>query len=213
MFKSIFIYSLKFLLVFLVLNISVVFAQQAQASNRIPRVKLVKTRVVEVVPETATATGCDSGVNTERGSLLSNNILSIQCDKLSKKCDEVLFKKAFHKLKNGQYQLAIIEYELILKDYPESKYSDDSHYWLAEATYLSGNHIDAIDKYKYILENYPDNKNVINAEFEIGQAYYQMIMWPEARNAYLDVITNHSNLIITDLAQNKLKIMKRAGLY
>jgi len=217
MFKSIFIYFLKLWLVFQILNVTVALAQQTRISNRIPWIKPVTTRIVETSFETAheIAMGmeCDSRINTECGSILSNNILSIQCDKLSKQCDEVLFKKAFRKLKNGQYQLAIIEYELILTDYPESKYLGDSYYWLAEATYLSGNHKDAIDKYRYILENYPDNKNVINAEFKIGQAYYQMKMWPEARNAYLDVIANHSNLIITDLAQNKLRMMERAGYY
>ncbi|MCW9013230.1 MAG: tol-pal system protein YbgF [Gammaproteobacteria bacterium] len=126
---------------------------------------------------------------------------------------KLAYGQAFNVLKEGRYQQAIIDFKNFMNTYPESRYSANAQYWLAEAHYSSRDFKTALQGFQNVLSKYPEsNKNkVLGAELKIGYTYYEMQDWPAARAALERVIANHPNTTVAKKAQERLERMKREG--
>ena len=201
--KIILIKVIKFLLI-IQLSISVIaFAEvnKADVNKRAPWMKSVEVEEKNIEPEPDLE---PVPMTKYRPEIKSKLPIAVYKTK-----DEKIFKLAFEFLMERKYRKAINGYNYILKHYPKSEYIADTHFWLAEATYLSGDYESALEKYKLMLKKYPDNKNAIYAELKIGHSYNHMKQWLDAQGAFLNVVMKHPNSVATQLARNNLKIIKR----
>lgn len=60
--------------------------------------------------------------------------------------------------------------------------------------YTAGRWDLAISGFTNFIAQFPRSSNSADAQFNIGQAYYAQSKWPEARDAYLKVITDYAQI-------------------
>ena len=121
------------------------------------------------------------------------------------------YGQAFNLLKEGRYQQAIMAFRDFMQRYPESKYTANAQYWLAEANYVSRDYKTALDEFQLILSKFPESNKVQGAELKIGYTYYEMNDWASARTVLESVKTRYPNTTVARKAEERLQRMKREG--
>jgi len=121
------------------------------------------------------------------------------------------YSQAFNLLKEGRYQEAIIAFRNFMQTYPDSRYTANAQYWLAEANYVSRDYKTALQEFQKIISKFPDSNKVQGAELKIGYTYYEMSDWAKAREALQGVIASHPNTTVARKAEERLQRMKREG--
>lgn len=124
---------------------------------------------------------------------------------------KLAYSKAFNLLKEGRYQQAIIDFRSFISRYPDSKYTANAQYWLAEANYVSRDYPAALTEFQKILKNYPDSNKIQGAELKIGYTFYEMKDWASARTALESVMQRYPNTSVAKKADERLQRMKREG--
>ncbi|TNF38537.1 MAG: tol-pal system protein YbgF [Gammaproteobacteria bacterium] len=124
---------------------------------------------------------------------------------------KLAYSKAFNLLKEGRYQQAIIDFRNFISRYPDSKYTANAQYWLAEANYVSRDYPAALAEFQKILKNYPDSNKIQGAELKIGYTYYEMKDWATARMTLESVMQRYPNTSVAKKAEERLQRMKREG--
>lgn len=124
---------------------------------------------------------------------------------------KLAYSKAFNLLKEGRYQQAIIDFRSFIARYPDSKYTANAQYWLAEANYVSRDYPTALAEFQKILKNYPDSNKIQGAELKIGYTFYEMKDWASARTALESVMQRYPNTSVAKKADERLQRMKREG--
>ena len=132
----------------------------------------------------------------------------VKDQKLSEK---EVYNRAFQLLKDGQYKAAIAEFRVFLKTYPDSKYSDNSQYWLGEASYVSRNYKQALQEFQKLVAAYPASQKLQGARLKIGYTYYELANWSEARNSLRTVIKDFPDTTVARKAEQRLQRIKREG--
>ncbi len=124
---------------------------------------------------------------------------------------KLAYSKAFNLLKEGRYQQAIIDFRSFISRYPDSKYTANAQYWLAEANYVSRDYQAALTEFQKILKNYPESNKIQGAELKIGYTFYEMKDWASARTALESVMQRYPNTSVAKKADERLQRMKREG--
>ncbi|MDH5485721.1 MAG: tol-pal system protein YbgF, partial [Gammaproteobacteria bacterium] len=124
---------------------------------------------------------------------------------------KLAYGQAFNLLKEGRYQQAIIAFRAFMTSYPESKYTANAQYWLAEANYVSRDYKTALNEFQAILTKFPDSNKVQGAELKLGYTYYEMNDWASARTALEAVKTRYPNTTVARKADERLQRMTREG--
>ncbi len=93
--------------------------------------------------------------------------------------------RALSKLNNGKmeeaqqgYARAATAWEQVIQRTPESVYTPESYYLLAECYCNLGEYLSAIDCYRLIVDTWPDWKRSWSAQFQVGYKYEQL-KWVE----------------------------------
>ncbi len=111
------------------------------------------------------------------------------------------FDKAMSYYNDQDYVNAIIEFEKVLNDFPNSIYADDAQYYLA----LSYKHLHyyngAILEFENFLSAYTYSAFADDAQFNIGDCYYAMGNYQQAQIEYQKVIDDYPNSDLADNAQ------------
>jgi TolA-binding protein len=93
----------------------------------------------------------------------------------------------------GEFQKAVDIYDKILKDYPDSFYSDYVQYQLA-VTLLKMKNIDAsILAFQSLKLNYPKSKFILDSEYYLGLAYFNKGNFITAKEQLQNFINNVSH--------------------
>ena len=121
------------------------------------------------------------------------------------------YSKAFGYLKEGRYSKSISEFETFIKNYPDSKFSDNAQYWLGEANYVSRNYKKALNEFQKLIANFPDSSKISGARLKIGYTYFELKNWPAASKSLQQVITLYPNTTVAKKANDRLQRMKREG--
>ena len=122
------------------------------------------------------------------------------------------YKQAFSALKNAQYEHAITLYRNFMESYPNSKHTAGSHFWMAEAFFLSNNYEGALEEYAHLMIYFPDSLEAEQATLKSALTFYEMNNWPRAQKAFKHAATSYPHTITAQKAQKYLKSMKREGL-
>lgn len=126
--------------------------------------------------------------------------------------EEKAYKEAFSALKNAQYKHAIKLYRRFIERYPNSKHTAGSHFWVAEACFLSKNYEGALEEYAHLMIYFPDSLEAEQAALKSALTFHEMTNWPRAQKAFKHAAISYPHTITAQKAQNHLKSMKRKGL-
>ncbi|MEJ2686195.1 MAG: tol-pal system protein YbgF [Gammaproteobacteria bacterium] len=121
------------------------------------------------------------------------------------------YEKALNILKDGQYDQAAKSFEAFLKAHPDSQYSDNAQYWLAETYYVTRKLPKALAEFQKVLAKYPHSAKVPDAQLKIGYINYERQNWSAARQALNKVVKEAPGSTAAQLAQDRLARMKREG--
>ena len=61
----------------------------------------------------------------------------------------------------------------MLNNYPDSEYSDNARFWIAES-YYEGNYEDAILAYEELFKKNPQSDKIAGAMLKQGSAFYEL---------------------------------------
>ena len=115
------------------------------------------------------------------------------------------YQRAFQLLKEAQYSQALTAFTRFLADYPDSAFSDNAQYWLAETHYVLRDYAAASEAYQALLGTYPDSQKVSHAWLKIGYSQAELGQDALARATLEKVITRYPGTTVARLAEERLK--------
>ena len=115
------------------------------------------------------------------------------------------YQRAFQLLKEAQYSQALAAFTQFLADYPDSAFSDNAQYWLAETHYVLRDYAAAIEAYQALIGTYPDSQKVSHAWLKIGYSQAELGQDALARETLEKVITRYPGATVARLAEERLK--------
>lgn len=119
------------------------------------------------------------------------------------------YRNAFLMLKQRRHNEAITAFEDFLATYPNSKYSANAQYWLAEANYVTKRYDRALTEFQRVIDQYPTSSKVPDARLKIGYTYYELEQWEDARVTLTRLRSQFPNSTVAGLAQQRLERMER----
>lgn len=119
--------------------------------------------------------------------------------------EQVAYQEAFDELMAGDYGAAINSLERFIEDYPDSDYSANAWYWLAEAKYASGDFEAALENFEHLREAYPESDKSGDALLKIGYSHFELGNDDEAREALEAVRSEYAGTTLERLAQERLR--------
>lgn len=125
------------------------------------------------------------------------------------KTGKLLYNQIYTTLKEGNYKQAIIDFDLFIKNYPDSSYTDNAYFWLGSAYFLSHNYPMALKAFKKVETDFADGNKVKDARLKIGYTYYAMKDWASAKQVLEKVVADYPGDNIAKNAQQRLQRMQR----
>jgi len=122
--------------------------------------------------------------------------------------EEQTYQRALTLLRERQYLESIKDFQNILTYYPQSKYADNSQYWIGEAHYALREFDRALDAFNRLLNSYPDSSKRAHALLKIGYVYYEMRDYNAARAILEQVKDTYQNTESARLATERLQRMQ-----
>lgn len=84
------------------------------------------------------------------------------------------YTKAYETLQAGRTKESRDMFNSFLKDYPDSEYTDNARFWIAESYYKDGSYEDAILAYEELFRRHPDSDKIPAAMLKQGLAFYEL---------------------------------------
>ncbi len=125
--------------------------------------------------------------------------------------DRANYQAAFELLKQGRYDQAGLALKQFMVAFPESEYSDNAQYWLAETFYVTQKYSDALKAFQVVLDRYPDSRKLPDALLKIGFCNYELQRWDGARAALGTVADQYPETTAARLANQRLERMQGEG--
>ncbi|MFP4417158.1 MAG: tol-pal system protein YbgF [Chitinispirillaceae bacterium] len=103
-----------------------------------------------------------------------------------------LYRKALDTFDQRNYQKARKMFADVLKQYPEGKYSANSHYWVGECFYAMGDYASAIAAFNKVLE-YARGTKKDDAQMKLGMSYLLMGNNSQAQKEFTNLVNRYPN--------------------
>ena len=116
------------------------------------------------------------------------------------------YQSAFNLLKQAEYNKAIDAFDKFLNKYPESQYSENAQYWMAEALYVTRRYNEAITEYMKLVSTYPQSQRMPNSLLKIGYSYYELGQSDEAQKILQGLIQKFPGTTAARDAEDRLKL-------
>ncbi|MDG1250110.1 MAG: tol-pal system protein YbgF [Gammaproteobacteria bacterium] len=121
------------------------------------------------------------------------------------------YRDAFLLLKQGRYIESIEAFQQFLSGYPNSKYTANAQYWLAEAVYARKQYDQALIEFTKVVEDYPMSSKVSDARLKVGYTFYELGRWKESREILTQLRAELPDSTVAGLAQQRLERLEREG--
>ncbi len=82
-----------------------------------------------------------------------------------------MFDNAFTDLKAGNYDLAILQFEEFIRQFPETPRTDDAQYWLAECYYGKRDYAKAIPEFEKVEKQYTQSDKLGPSLFKLARSF------------------------------------------
>ncbi len=94
------------------------------------------------------------------------------------------YARAYNIFRDGDYDLAIDEFQAIINNYPDGEYADNAQYWIGEALLKKGNKQSAMKAFDKVIRVYPRSPKVPDALLKLGMTQYSIGNKDKAREYY-----------------------------
>jgi TolA-binding protein len=105
--------------------------------------------------------------------------------------EKALFLLGWMAYREERFADALIQFEKLIKSYPESSYRDDTQYWSAWAYFRKKDYPKAIEEYQRLIQDYPTSPLVPSAILKIGDGYYNLKKYDQAGLAYQQFLKDY----------------------
>ena len=106
--------------------------------------------------------------------------------------DKYLFDGGIIYYDSGEYTNALITFQQLVNDFPDSQYVDDAQYYIGYIYEKKlGYYIQALLEYQELINNYPDSSYADDAQLGIGNCYYVTYDYSHAIEAYQKLIDDY----------------------
>ncbi len=119
------------------------------------------------------------------------------------------YRNAFLLLKQRRHDESITAFEEFLSNYPNSKYSANAQYWLAEANYVTKRYDRALKEFQMVIDRYPTSSKLPDARLKIGYTQYELGQFEEARITLTRLRSQFPNSTVAGLAQERLERLEQ----
>jgi len=103
---------------------------------------------------------------------------------------------------SGEYANAIITFQQLINDFPDSSYADDAQYYIGYIYEKKlGYYIQALLEYQELINNYPDSSYADDAQLGIGNCYYVTYDYSHAIESYQKLIDDYPESSLLALTQ------------
>lgn len=108
-------------------------------------------------------------------------------------------------LKNKQYDQAIQAFQIFIKNYPNSHYQSNAHYWLGQLYYNKNNKDQASYYFALVTKNYPKSLKAPDALLKIGIIMQESNQIDKAKIIYRQIGKLYPTSNAAKQAQKRLK--------
>jgi TolA-binding protein len=103
---------------------------------------------------------------------------------------------------SSEYTNALITFQQLINEFPDSQYADDAQYYIAYINEKKlGYYIQALLEYQELINNFPDSPYADDAQLGIGNCYYVTYDYSHAIEEYQKLIDNYPESSLLALAQ------------
>lgn len=121
---------------------------------------------------------------------------------------ETAYASAYELFKEEKFDKARDAFQSFLKQYPDTEYSDNAQFWIAECYYFEKKYENAIVEYEKVAKNYPEGDKVPYALYKQGIALLNLGDKTSAKLILQRVIKDYPNTNQARLAKAKLMTIK-----
>ncbi len=153
-----------------------------------------------------------SAVRRDQASVLEGGSLSPGQLPVPGGTDRANYQAAFELLKQGRYDQAALGLKQFMVAFPNSEYSDNAQYWLAETYYVTQKYAEAVKAFSVVLDRYPDSRKLPDALLKIGFCNYELQRYDAARQALRTVAAQYPETTAARLANQRLERMEAENI-
>ena len=115
------------------------------------------------------------------------------------------YQKAYDLYPQGDIENAKEEWKKFLKTYPNSRHTEDAHYWLAECYYAEKKFEDAVLEFDEIIKKFPKGNKVPDSLFRQAEAFLELKDKDNAKLFLREIIQRFPKSSQAERARKKLK--------
>ena len=119
--------------------------------------------------------------------------------------DQAAYARAFDQLKSGEYHAAITQFQIFMKNYPQSALLDNAQYWIGEAYYVTRDYDLAAKAFRSVGERWPASRKAPDALLKLGYTQYEQKHLSDARATLTDVVQRFPGTDAARLATERLQ--------
>ncbi|MEM9243437.1 MAG: tol-pal system protein YbgF [Pseudomonadota bacterium] len=117
------------------------------------------------------------------------------------------YNDAFAFVKKQQYDKAIEDLQVFVKQYPHNQHNADAYYWLGQLYTINNNTNNAKTYFLQLINEYPTSEYTPDAMLELGVLALEQQQWQEAKQWFNKIIKNYPDTKAAKLAEAKLKTL------
>lgn len=110
-------------------------------------------------------------------------------------------------LKDRRYDAAIPEFESFIRNYPQSSYAPNAHYWLGQLLFNNNELAKAKTQFERVVNNFAQSNKVADALLKLGQIAERENDKNSALRYYRQLVEKHGSATSARLAQERLNVL------
>ncbi|WP_417659736.1 tol-pal system protein YbgF [Pseudidiomarina sp.] len=107
-------------------------------------------------------------------------------------------------LRDKRYDAAVPAFESFIKNYPDSTYVPNAHYWLGQLLFAESKYDQAKVHFSTVVTDFPDSNKRGDCILKLGIIAQQQNQTEQARELYNQVITEYADSTEAGLARKRL---------
>ncbi|WP_417665632.1 tol-pal system protein YbgF [Pseudidiomarina sp.] len=107
-------------------------------------------------------------------------------------------------LRDKRYDAAVPAFESFIKNYPDSTYVPNAHYWLGQLLFAESKYDQAKVHFSTVVTDFPDSNKRGDCILKLGIIAQQQNQTEQARKLYNQVITEYADSTEAGLARKRL---------
>jgi len=121
---------------------------------------------------------------------------------------ESMYASAYESFKEGKYEKARGEFQIFLKQYPNTEHSDNAQFWIGESYYFENKYEKAILEYEKVIKNFPNGNKIPYALLKQGLSFLNLGDKSSSRLVLQQIIKDYPNTNQARIARAKLVEIK-----